>query len=79
MKSGKLRAADLSVLHKVAWPHEAVYNAVGQPAIYGDISIPLFISRYLAVMEDEKPAVHPLMAWHFQELMGMWNFSCHMA
>ena len=50
LKSGKHRTADSSVLHKVVWPHEVVYTAMGKPAEYGDIAILLFISVYLAVM-----------------------------
>ena len=42
----------------------------GQPALY-DISILLFISGYLAMREAEKLAVHLLMAWRLQKLMGM--------
>ena len=43
---------------------------MGKPAEYKDISIPLFVSRYLAVMSAEKPSMHPLVADHLQNLMG---------
>ena len=42
----------------------------GNQSLYDDISIPLFFCGYLAVMEAEKPAVHPVMGRHLQELMG---------
>ena len=70
LKLGKIRTADSSVLHKVVWPHKVVYTATGKPAEYDDISIPLFISRYLTVMAMEKPSVCLLMAQHLQDLTG---------
>ena len=36
LTSSKLRTADSSVLHKVVWPHEVVYNTIGQPALYAN-------------------------------------------
>ena len=51
LKSCKFRTTETSALHKVVWRHEVVYITAGQPAIYGDMSILHFISRYLAVME----------------------------
>ena len=42
---------------------------MGKPAEYEDISIPLFVSGYLAVIVVENLAVHPLMVQHLQELM----------
>ena len=38
---------DSKVLKKVTWPHELVYVATGQPAMYEDLSITLFVSGYL--------------------------------
>ena len=69
LKSGKVRTDDSAVLHKVVWPHKVVYTTTEQPAAY-DISIPLFVSGYLEVMEAETPVVYPLMDEHLQELMG---------
>ena len=63
--------ADSSVLHKVVWPYELVYTTARKPAQYEDISIPLFVSGYLAVMVAEKLALHLLMAQHLHEVMGM--------
>ena len=65
-----------------------VYTVMGKPAECEDISIPLFVRRYLAVMAAEKLAMHLLMAQHLQELMGdaelyrmgaHQGFPCHMA
>ena len=61
LKLSKVRTTYSSVLHKVTWPHEVVYTAMGKPAEYEGISIPLFISGYLPVMVTEKPSVHPPM------------------
>ena len=58
------------VLKKCAWPHELVYMATGQPAMYEDISVPLFVSGYLAFMEMVKPSLKPIMAKHLKELMA---------
>ena len=47
-----------------------VHPVVGLLAVYDDISIVLFISRYMLVMEVEKIAIRPFMAWHLLECMG---------
>ena len=62
LKSGKLRTADSMVLHKVTWPNELVYMSAGQPAIYDELSIPLFIRGCLAILEAEKQHLRPIMA-----------------
>ena len=63
------------------WPHELVYTAEGQPAIYDSIAVPLFVSSHMQAMEAGKPAVRPLMAAHVVELMGDdklygWEYVC---
>ena len=70
LQSGKLRSADTIIVHKVTWPHELVYTVSGQPAVYDEISIPLFVSSYLAVVEAKGPPAWLLMAQHLQEVMG---------
>ena len=60
--------ADSMVL-KITWLHELIYTSEGQPAAYDDLSVPLFISGYLAMMEHEKESIRPLMAWHLQKLI----------
>ena len=42
LKSGKLRTADSTVLHKLVWLHRVVYTTTRKPAEYNDIPIPLF-------------------------------------
>ena len=43
LKSGKLCMAESMMLKKVTWPHELVYTAMGQPAMYEDPSVTLFV------------------------------------
>ena len=58
------------VIKKVTWPHEVVYAAICQPSVYGELSVTLFVTRYLAVMESVKPALTPIMTEHPKELMA---------
>ena len=69
LKAGKLRTAKSAVIHMFTWPHELVYSALGLPTIYDNISIPLFVSGCLTVMDAKRPPVMPLMAQHLLELM----------
>ena len=48
--------ADSVVLHKSTWQHVEMYSSRGQPAVYDDLSIPLFVNGYLAMVETEKEA-----------------------
>ena len=50
------------MLKQVTWPHKHMYMASGQPAMYENLMVILFVSSYLAVMETIKSAVKPLMA-----------------
>ena len=61
--------ADTMVLHKITWPHELVYTTEGQPIAYDNLSVVLFVSGYLAVIEKEMDFIKPLMAQHLQELV----------
>ena len=58
------------VLQKVTCAPELVYTWGMQPTAYADLSIALFVSGYLAVMEMEKQSIKPLMAHHLQELLA---------
>ena len=42
LKSRKVHTADTQVLRCVPWPHEFVFMGNGQPAIYENLSVPLF-------------------------------------
>ena len=63
-------------LHRVTWPHEMVYMAEGQLAIYDDLSITLFVSVYLTVMAMEKAPVKAHMEQNLQELMSDAELYC---
>ena len=68
LKLGKVCTAD-SMVVKVTWPHELVYMAAGRPAVYQDLSVTLFVSGYLAVMDTVKPSLRPIMSKHLKELI----------
>ena len=70
LKSGTLKTANFLVLHNIIWLHEMVHRAEEQLAVHDHISISLFISSYMQVMEAEKQAFRPLIANHIVELMG---------
>ena len=55
------------VVHKVTWLHEIAFTIAGQPAIYHELSIALFGSGYLAVMDLERLSLRPLMASQLQK------------
>ena len=38
--------------------------------LYDNLSVPLFVSGYMKVMDTEKPAIRALMAIHLDDLMG---------
>ena len=44
------------VLRKVTWPHELVYIITGQPTVHKELSVTIFMSGYLVIMETAKPA-----------------------
>ena len=46
-----------------------VYTSTGQPAVYEEMSVTLFVSGLLMVMAREKIAIKPYMLQHMQELM----------
>ena len=46
------------------------YTAVDQPAMYDNISIPLFIGGYMLVTKAEKPTIRRFMTHHLVERMG---------
>ena len=60
LKSGKIRTADTTVLHKIIWPYEVVYTSTG-PAEYEKMSITLFVSGFVMVMAIEKEKVRRFM------------------
>ena len=67
IKLGKLHMADTStqVLHRVESPHKSIYTMDGKPAEYKALSIPLFVTGYIRIMDTQKPDIKALT-----ELMG---------
>ena len=51
IKSGKVRTANTMVVRRITWPHKLVYTTGGHPAMYEQLSLPLFLSEYLAVLD----------------------------
>ena len=70
IKSGKLHSADTQVLCRVEWLHESVYMVDSKPAEYESLSIPLFISGYIRIMDSQKLDIKALMSAHLTELMA---------
>ena len=46
MKSCKVCTADSTIVKHITWPHELVYIVGGQPAVYEEQSLPLFVSVF---------------------------------
>ena len=61
--------ADTMVLHNITWLYSLVYAANDQSAAYDDFSVPLFVSGYYTVMEQEKNSIKPVLTNHLQEHM----------
>ena len=53
LNSGKVQTMDSIVTKKVVWPHKLVLNTHGQPSVYGDMSLALFVNGYLTVFAEE--------------------------
>ena len=57
LKPGKMRACDIQVIRNVEWPHELVYMVEGKPAKYETLSVPLFVTGYIKIMDEQKPDI----------------------
>ena len=62
--------ANSTVLKHITWPHELMYATGGQPTVYEHLTLPLFISWYLAILEMVKPAQKEAMLKPFHELVA---------
>ena len=51
LKSGKVQTANSMVVKKITWPHELVYKAEEKLTMYTELTFPLFVSGYLAVLD----------------------------
>ena len=52
------------------WPHELVYGPSGQPTLYEELMLPLFISGYLTILESVNPVQKEALLNHLSELMA---------
>ena len=43
-----------TILKQIVWPHELVYDPSGKPAVYDELSLPLFIQGYLVILQAER-------------------------
>ena len=70
LRSGKVRTADSIVVKRINWPHELMYTSGGKPAVYEQVSMPLFMSGYLCVLDRVKSGEKQIMLKHLKELMA---------
>ena len=70
LKLGRLQMADTVPVHKVDWPHEYVYSVDDKPAEYETLSVPIFVSRYVNIMDIQTLEIKALMSSHLAELMA---------
>ena len=54
IKSGKVITADSMVVIRITWPRELIYTTGEQPIMHEQLSMPLFMSGYLAVLDMVK-------------------------
>ena len=70
IKSGMVQTADSTVVKQITWPHELMYAAGGQPGIYEELILPLFVSGYLAtILDTVKASQKDVMLKHQSALM----------
>ena len=69
IKSDKVCIADSTVIKQITWPHELMYTAGGQPAIYEELLLPLFVTGYLSILVTVKAGQKEVMLKHLRELM----------
>lgn len=73
LMSGKVLNADSmvhNVLRKIIWPHYLVYSTGEQPPACEDLSFPLFVSGYLAILDATKLTQKLIMIKHLKELIA---------
>ena len=69
LKSGMARTMDYIVTMKVIWPHKVLLTTQGQPPVYREMSLALFVNGYLTVLSEESEDNKPILLQHLQELM----------
>ena len=64
IKSGKVHTADSMVVKRIIRPHKFMYPAHGQPTMYEQLSLPLFVTGYFAVVDTVKLGLKEVMFKH---------------
>ena len=60
---------DSLVTKRIQWPREMVFTSQGQPQVYWEMSLALFINGYLSVLAEESDTSKTVMLQHLQELL----------
>ena len=55
IKSSKISMADSSMMKYITWPDKLMYLTGFQPTVYEDLTLPIFFSEYMAILEMVKP------------------------
>ena len=58
-----------SIIRRIMWPPGLMYTASGQPAVYEQLTLPLFVTGYLAVVDTVKLGLKEVMLKILHELM----------
>ena len=69
LKSGMHQTGASMVVKSVIWPYEVVYTMARKPAVYQDMSLPLFLQGYMIIMKDDEGATKERMATYIDDLM----------
>ena len=69
LKSGKVRTSDSTVVKTITWPDKLMYTFAEVPTVYEHLSMHLFISGYVVVLDTFKSGVKEVMLKHLRELM----------
>ena len=68
--SSNVHTADSTIVKCITWPHELVYVAGSQPAVYEELTLPQFVSGYLGILDTVKASQKEVMLKHLRELMA---------
>ena len=55
INSAKIHMAGSMVIRRITLPYDLVYTVSGQPVVYEQLTLPLFVTRYMAVIDTIKP------------------------
>ena len=64
IKSGKVRTANATVVRLITCPHKLIDISGGQPTMYQQLTMLLFVSGYIAVLDTAKPGLKEVILKH---------------